>query len=48
MGAYMELAQWYDDLTGDVPYAAFADYYEAVFRSRGKQVYVVGIDDIIT
>ena len=38
MGAYMELARWYDDLTGDVPYEAFAEYYEAQFRTRGKQV----------
>lgn len=41
MGAYMELAQWYDALTGDVPYEQFADYYEARFRERGKQVHTI-------
>lgn len=37
MNAYLGLARFYDDLTGDVPYEAFADYYEEVFRARGKQ-----------
>lgn len=41
MGAYMELARWYDALTGDVPYGQFADYYESRFRERGKQVRTV-------
>lgn len=38
MNAYMGLARFYDDLTGDVPYETFADYYEQQFRQRGKQV----------
>ena len=41
MSAYMELAQWYDDLTGDIHYEDFADYYEAAFRRRGKQVHTL-------
>ena len=32
MNPYSELARWYNDLTEDVPYSAFADYYESVFR----------------
>lgn len=38
MDAYMGLARWYDDLTGDVPYEEFAAYYEQKFRERGKSV----------
>lgn len=38
MDAYLELARWYDQLTGDVPYEQFADYYEGQFRARDKQV----------
>lgn len=38
MSAYLDLAQWYDDLTRDVPYPQFADYYERQFRARGKSV----------
>ena len=38
MNAYMGLARFYDDLTGDVPYESFADYYENKFRERGKTV----------
>lgn len=38
MSAYLELARWYDDLTRDVPYSRFADYYEAQFSARGKRV----------
>ena len=38
MNAYMGLARFYDDLTGDVPYEAFAQYYEHKFRERGKTV----------
>lgn len=38
MGAYLDLAPWYDDLTRDVPYEQFADYYERQFRSWGKSV----------
>ena len=41
MSAYMELARWYDSLTGDVPYETFADYYEARFRERGKSVHTL-------
>ena len=29
MSCYGSLAAWYDQLTGDVPYAEFADFYEA-------------------
>lgn len=36
--AYMGLARFYDDLTGDVPYEAFAQYYEYQFQKRGKDV----------
>ena len=35
MRAYSSLAAWYDDLTQDVPYEAFADYYEKLFAERG-------------
>ena len=35
MTAYSALAAWYDELTRDVPYAAFADYYERLFAERG-------------
>lgn len=38
MSAYLDLARWYDDLTRDVPYTSFADYYEGQFRARGKSV----------
>lgn len=38
MSAYLDLAQWYDDLTRDIPYEAFAAYYERQFQARGKQV----------
>ena len=41
MSAYMELARWYDSLTGDVPYETFADYYEARFREREKTVHTL-------
>ena len=37
MSCYGPLAAWYDQLTGDVPYAAFADFYEAEFaRTDGE------------
>lgn len=37
MSNYTSLAQWYNDLTGDVPYRQFADFYENTFRSdRGE------------
>lgn len=41
MDAYLDLARWYDTLTQDVPYEAFADYYEQQFRARGKHVRTV-------
>ena len=37
MSCYGPLAQWYDRLTGDVPYAAFADLYEAEFQRAGGE-----------
>lgn len=37
MKSYGELAEWYDQLTGDVPYAQFADFYEAEFDRCGGQ-----------
>ena len=37
MSCYAPLARWYDSLTGDVPYAAFADYDEALFRADGGE-----------
>ena len=36
MNAYDALAPWYDGLTGDVPYAAFADYYESLLHREGQ------------
>ena len=35
MSCYGPLAAWYDQLTGDVPYGAFADLYEAEFARCG-------------
>ena len=35
--AYAGLAQWYDALTGDVPYKAFADFYEKLLQREGKR-----------
>ncbi len=32
---YGALARWYDALTSDIPYGAFADFYERVFLERG-------------
>lgn len=37
MSAYEALAQWYDELTGDVPYEEFADYFERIFREKGRR-----------
>ena len=37
MSSYVALAEWYDRLTGDVPYAEFADFYEAEFRRDGGE-----------
>lgn len=35
MSCYGPLALWYDQLTGDVPYPAFADFYEKEFKKNG-------------
>jgi len=37
MNCYGPLASWYDQLTGDVPYEAFAAYYEAEFARAGGE-----------
>ena len=37
MSCYGPLAQWYDQLTGDVPYSEFADFYEAEFADDGGE-----------
>ena len=37
MSSYASLAAWYDQLTGDVPYEAFADFYEAEFAGCGGE-----------
>lgn len=37
MSCYGPLAQWYDQLTGDVPYPDFADFYEAEFHRDGGE-----------
>lgn len=37
MSAYGPLASWYDQLTGDVPYADFADIYEKLLHREGKE-----------
>ena len=37
MSSYASLAGWYDALTGDVPYEAFADFYEAEFAQNGGE-----------
>lgn len=41
MSCYGPLAQWYDALTGDVPYGQFADFYESVFSGCGPDVHTV-------
>lgn len=38
MSAYAALAEYYDELTGDVPYNDFADYYERLFREYSVEV----------
>jgi len=38
MSAYGPLAPVYDKFTNDVCYADFADYYEKIFKERGKKV----------
>lgn len=37
MSSYNALAFWYDQLTGDVPYSSFADFYEAEFSRCGGE-----------
>ena len=37
MSSYGALARWYDQLTGDVDYGEFADYYEAEFARDGGE-----------
>ena len=37
MSSYRALAPWYDALTRDVPYAAFADFYEKLFAADGGE-----------
>ena len=37
MSCYGPLAAWYDQLTGDVPYPAFADSYEKEFKKNGGE-----------
>jgi len=37
VSCYGPLAAWYDQLTGDVPYAEFADFYKAEFDRDGGQ-----------
>ncbi len=37
MSCYGPLASWYDQLTGDVPYEQFADFYEAEFSRAGGE-----------
>ncbi len=36
MSAYDSLAPWYDGFTGDVPYEAFADFYERCLHREGQ------------
>jgi len=38
MNAYSSLARFYDSLTEDVPYKAFADFYQDIFRLYGLNV----------
>ncbi len=35
--SYESLARWYDVFTRDVPYGAFADYYEALLARPGRR-----------
>ena len=37
MSCYDALAPWYDSLTGDVPYAAIADFYVTEFAADGGE-----------
>ena len=41
MSCYDALARWYDSLTGDVPYGAFADFYEKLFAADGGEFHLL-------
>ncbi len=41
MNCYHALARWYDSLTGDVPYRAFADFYETIFAADGGEYHLL-------
>ena len=41
MSCYGPLAAWYDRLTGDVPYPAFADHYEKEFKKNGGEFHLL-------
>lgn len=41
MSCYGPLAAWYDQLTGDVPYGEFADFYEAEFKRCGGEFHLL-------
>lgn len=41
MSCYGPLAAWYDQLTGDVPYGDFADYYEELFYRDGGEFHTL-------
>ena len=41
MSCYDALAPWYDSLTGDVPYAAIADFYEREFAADGGDFHLL-------
>ena len=41
MSCYQALASWYDRLTKDVPYEAFADFYEGEFRRHGGDFHLL-------
>ena len=41
VSSYGDLAAWYDQLTGDVDYAAFADFYEESFRRNGGEFHLL-------
>lgn len=41
MSSYGPLASWYDQLTGDVPYEQFADFYQTVFSRDGGEFHLL-------
>lgn len=41
MSSYGPLARYYDRLTRDVSYAAFADYYESAFKADGGEFKII-------